>query len=103
MSSITYKRDNLEVCPELLKNVTVKAGISLSRGDLVKLTAGVVELFTTKAVPYTVMFDNVDATAGAKVGRAYREANLLASEVNYGTGTLAEVRDALDSVDIHLV
>lgn len=195
MSSVTYTRDNLEVCPDLLKNVTVKAGTSLSRGDLVMLTgifaiaaavagtntgdgtvgtisvldtamvgsykiemltattfavyspdgsrladgantvayaggqivftvtagatpfvAGdsftmavtksaspVVELFTTGSAPYTVMFDTIDATLGATVGRAYREAELLASEVNYGTGTLAEVVDALDALDIHLV
>lgn len=194
MSSTTYTRDNLEVCPELLKDVTVKSGTSLARGDLVKLTgrftaaAGVagtntgnatmgttsaqdtatigtftviftaattfyvvnpsgvrlkdgatgvayldqvgftitagatpmvagdsftiavtkattpvVELFTTGATPYTVMFDTIDASLGAKTGRAYREAELLASEVNFGTGTLAEVRDALDAIDIHLV
>lgn len=194
MSSTTYTRDNLEVCPELLKDVTVKSGTSLARGDLVKLTgrftaaAGVagtntgnatmgttsaqdtatigtftviftaattfyvvnpsgvrlkdgatgvayldqvgftitagatpmvagdsftiavtkattpvVELFTTGSTPYTVMFDTIDASLGAKTGRAYREAELLASEVNFGTGTLAEVRDALDAIDIHLV
>lgn len=66
-------------------------------------TTPVVELFTTGSDPYTVMFDTIDATAGAKSGRAYREAELLASEVNFGTGTLAEVRDALDKRDIHLV
>jgi len=103
MSSVHYTQDNLEVCPELLKNVTVKAGTSLARGDLVKLTGGVVELFTTGSEPYSVMFDTVDATGGAKVGRAYREAELLASSVNFGTGTLAEVVDALDALDIHLV
>lgn len=195
MSSVTYTQDNLEVCPEGLKNVTVKAGTTLARGDLVKLTgkfaiaaavagtnkgngtvgtisvldtamvgsykfvmltattfavytplgerladgantvayaggqivftvtagatafvAGdsftmavtkaaspVVELFTTGSAPYSVMFDTIDATGGAKVGRAYREAELLASSVNFGTGTLAEVVDALDALDIHLV
>jgi len=194
MSTTTYTRDNLEVCPDLLKNVTVKSGTSLARGALVKLTgqftaaAGVagtntgnatmgttsaqdtaaigtftviftaattfyvvnpsgarlkdgatgtayldqvgftitvgatpmvagdsftiavtkaatpvVELFTTGAAPYSVMFDTIDATAGAKVGRAYREAELKASEVNFGSGTLAEVVDALDALDIHLV
>lgn len=195
MSVTSYTRDNLEVCPELLKNVTVKAGTSLERGDLVKLTgifaiaaavagtntgngtvgtisvldkamigsykivmltattfavytplgerladgantvayaggqivftvtAGVtafvagdsftmavtkattpvVEKFTTGSAPYSVMFDTIDATGGAKVGRAYREAELKASEVDFGTGTLAEVVDALDALDIHLV
>lgn len=194
MAVTTYTQDNLEVCPELLKNVTVKNGTSLARGALVKLTglftaaagvagtntgnatmgttsaqdtaaigtftvlftaatvfhvinpAGVrlkdgatgvayldqvgfkitagatpmvagdsftiavtqattpvVELFTTGSDPYSVMFDTIDASLGAKTGRAYREAELLASEVNFGTGTLAEVKDALDKRGIHLV
>lgn len=63
----------------------------------------VVELFTTGSEPYSVMFDTIDATAGALTGRAYREAELLSSEVNYNTGTLAEVRDALDKRGIYLV
>jgi len=194
MASVTYTRDNLDVCPELTKTVTVKNGTTLARGDLVKLTgqfasaAGVagtntgnatmgattagdnaaigtftvlftaatvfhvinpngvrlkdgatgvaysdqigftitagltpmvagdtftvavtlattpvVELFTTGGDPYTVMFDTIDASLGAKTGRAYREGELLASEVNFGTGTLAEVKDALDKRGIYLV
>ena len=59
--------------------------------------------FTTGSEPYTVMYDAVDATGGAVVGRAYREAELKASEVSFGTGTLAEVKDALDFKDIHLM
>jgi len=49
------------------------------------------------------MYDAVDASLGAVVGRAYREAYIKASEVNFGTGTDAEVRDALDTKNIHLV
>lgn len=59
--------------------------------------------FTTGGVPYSVMYDAVDATGGAKIGKAYREAELKASECSFGTGTLAEVRDALDALDIHLM
>jgi len=59
--------------------------------------------FTTGSKPYTVMYDAVDASGGAVIGKAYREAELKASECTFGTGTLAEVQDALDALDIHLM
>lgn len=59
--------------------------------------------FTTGSKPYSVMYDAVDATGGAVIGKAYREAELKASECTFGTGTLAEVQDALDALDIHLM
>lgn len=59
--------------------------------------------FTTGSKPYTVMYDAVDATSGAVVGKAYREAELKASECTFGTGSLAEVVDELDALDIHLM
>lgn len=59
--------------------------------------------FVTGGKPYSVMYDAVDATGGAVIGKAYREAELKASECSFGTGTLAEVRDALDALDIHLM
>jgi len=65
--------------------------------------APTVSSFLTGKEPYTVMYDAVDASGGAVVGRAYREADLKASEVDFGTGTLAEVKDALDFKDIHLM
>lgn len=192
--TVTESQDNLDVCVESLKSVTVKAGQNLPRGRVVQLTeqftaaAGVagtntgngtmgattaldnaaigtftviftaatvfhvinpngvrlkdgatgvaysdqvgftitaggtafvagdtftiavtqsttpkVTSFTTGSKPYSVMYDAVDATSGAKIGNAYREAELKASECSFGTGTLAEVRDALDALDIHLM
>jgi len=68
-----------------------------------KNAAPTVSSFTTGSVPYTVMYDAVNATAGAVVGLAYREAWIKASEVDFGTGTDAEVRDALDALGIHLL
>jgi len=59
--------------------------------------------FTTGSKPYSVMYDAVNATGGAVIGKAYRDAYIKASEVSFGTGTDAEVRDALDTLDIHLV
>ena len=68
-----------------------------------KNAGSTVSSFTTGSEPYTVMYDAVDASLGAVVGRAYREAYIKASEVGFGTGTDAEVRDALDTKNIHLV
>lgn len=99
-------QDNLEVEVRKLRKVTVLSGQTLSRGDLVRFddtaTTKVV-LFATTKVPYTVMAEDVDASGGDVVGWAYRDADLLASEVNFGTGSDAEVRDALDFKNIFLM
>jgi len=58
--------------------------------------------FTTGSVPSTVMYEDVDASGGDVVGKAYRSADIKASEVDFGTGTDAEVRDALDIKGIYL-
>lgn len=65
-------------------------------------TAGKVEAYTTGSEPYTIMYDTVDATSGDVIGNAYREAYIKASEVDFGTGTDAEVRNRLDAKGIHL-
>lgn len=95
--------DNLDVSVRKLKLVTVKSGETVSRGDLVSLSTGKVIPFLTTATPYTVMYEDVDASAGDVVGYAYRDADIKASEVNFGTGTDAEVRDALDAISIYLM
>lgn len=98
--------DNLDVEVRKLKTVTVLAGSSVSRGDLVRLddtaTTKVVPFATGKA-PYTVMVEDVDASAGDVVGLAYRDADIKASEVNFFDGTDVEVRDALDAKSIFLM
>jgi len=98
--------DNLDVEVRLLRQVTVLSGNTVSRGDLVAYdgvaTTKVVP-FLTGEDPYTVMYEDVDASAGDAVGYAYRDAVLKASEVNYGTGSKAEVLDALDQKNIFLV
>lgn len=68
-----------------------------------KNAAPQVSEFTTGSAPYSVMYDAVNATSGALAGKAYREAWIKASEVDYGTGTRAEVQDALDALGIHLM
>jgi len=95
-------QDNLDVEVRLLKTVTVASGNSVSRGDLVSIATGKVIPFLTTADPYTVMYEDVDASAGDVDGLAYRSADIKASEVDFGTGTDAEVRDALDFKGIYL-
>ena len=58
--------------------------------------------FTTGSVPSTVMYEDVDASGGDTIGYAYRNADIKASEVDFGTGSDAEVRDALDDKNIFL-
>ncbi|MDQ1341337.1 MAG: hypothetical protein QG567_2495 [Campylobacterota bacterium] len=97
-------QDNLDVEVRLLKYVTVKSGNSVLRGDLVSLDVAKKALpFLTGAAPETVMYEDVDATLGDVVGLAYRDAYIKASEVNFGTGTDAEVRSALDIKNIFLI
>jgi hypothetical protein len=106
LETVTEVLDNLDVEVELLKTVTVLSGTVLSRGDLVRFddvaTTKVVGFLTAK-IPYTVMYEDVNATGGDKVGLAYRKARIKASEVKFGTGTDAEVRDALDAKGIYLI
>jgi len=59
--------------------------------------------FATGGVPSTVMYDAVDASGGDVVGWAYRDADIKATEVDFGTGTDAEVRTALDGINIFLM
>lgn len=68
-----------------------------------KNASSTVSSFTTGSEPYSVMYDAVDASSGAVIGLAYRDAYIKASEVDFGTGTDAEVRDALDNKNIHLM
>lgn len=106
LTSVPEVQDNLDVEVRKLKQVTVLSGQTVSRGDLVMLDAVAttkVTPFLTTNDPYTVMYEDVDASAGDTVGWAYRDADIKASEVNFGTGTDAEVRDALDFKNIFLM
>lgn len=105
VDTVVETQDNLDVDVRLLKDVTVLSGQSVLRGELVMLdavaTTKVTAYLTTKD-PYTVMYEDVDASAGDVVGKAYRSADIKATEVDFGTGTDAEVRDALDFKGIYL-
>lgn len=70
--------------------------LAVTRGE------GKVTSFTTGSEPFTVMYDTVDASAGDVIGKAYMDADIKASEVDFGTGTDAEVRDTLADKNIFL-
>lgn len=86
-------------------NLTITAGgTPFVAGD--EFTVAVTE-GAGKATAYTsalgaagVMYDTVDASAGDVNGLAYRRADLKVSEVDFGTGTDAEIREQLDRVSI---
>jgi len=59
--------------------------------------------FVTGSAPSTVMYEAVDASGGDVVGLAYRDADIKAAEVDFGTGSDAEVRTALDTIGIYLM
>jgi len=106
LETVYTTADNLDVETRKLRKVTVLAGNKISRGDVVAYDATAttkVIPFATTLVPYTVMYEDVDATAGDVIGLAYRDADIKASEVNFYSGTDAEVRDALDSKNIFLM
>ena len=83
------------------------AGATTVAGDfytvVVTVGLGKQTSFITGSVPSTVMAEDVDASAGDVNGWAFRDADIKASEVDFGTGTDAEVRDALDSIAIFLM
>lgn len=82
-------------------------GTAFIAGDTftVLVTAGLGKQtsFVTGNEPSTVMYDVVDASGGDVVGWAYRDADIKATEVDFGTGTDAEVRTALDAKNIYLM
>ena len=96
--------DNLDVDVELTKYVDVASG-TLSRGDLIHLDSATKSAvkFATGKEPYSIMLEDVDATGGATTGKCARAGQFKASEVDFGTGDLEEVRDALDAKGIFLV
>lgn len=86
---------------------TITAGATpMVAGDFYTMAvarqAGKVTSFTTGSEPFTVMYDEVDASAGDVTGKAYMDADIKASEVDFGTGTDAEVRDTLADKNIFL-
>ena len=106
LDTVVEVSDNLDVEVRKLRRVTVLAGNTVARGQVVSYdataTTKVIPYAATK-VPYTVMYEDVDATAGDTVGLAYRDADIKATEVDFGTGSDAEVRDVLDSKSIFLM
>ena len=102
----TSNEDNLEVETRKLKKVTVLSGQTLSRGDMIRYdgTATTKVIAFDGTAPISVMAEDVDASAGDVVGLAFRDADINASVVDFGTGADSQaVRDALDAKSIFLM
>lgn len=87
--------------------LTITAGVvAFVAGDsfTVAVTKSKIAAHTEGFAPYSVMQAAADATNADVEGTVYREAELKGSEVILGANvTLAQVKDALDALDIHLV
>jgi|GEM_PF-6779173 len=82
----------------------VASGQTLKRGDVVKLNSGKLEKIATGDTPYAVMADDVDASSGDKPGTVFYSGHaLVEDELDYGTGSADEFRDALRQRGIILV
>lgn len=108
----TYTPDNLIAgdFPIVTKQVTVNNGQNLQRGALLgRITvSGNVNLSLAAAGdgsedPYAILAENVDASAGDKVGTAYLTGEFNEDAITFGTGhDAASVEDLLRVYQIYL-
>jgi hypothetical protein len=97
MSVVEYVPDNLET--GTVKKVTsdalqLESGQVVVRGEVLKKgTTGLVALAATTDVPYTVSYQNIDATAGAMDITYCSQGSFLNSELTYAVGTIEDYRD----------
>jgi len=72
----------------------VATGNSVVYGEAVKLSGGkLVKLAATTDVPYTIMLQDVDATAADVTGDYMTHGSVLGSEITFAVGALADFRD----------
>ena len=72
----------------------LKAGENLKRGRLLKLDGGKLVGANTGDEPHSILANDVDATAGDTACIYYVAGTFNANQVDFGTGTEAEFREA---------
>jgi len=97
MGSVEQTRDNLitgsKTC--LTDDVLPLNSGTLKRGEVVKKDgSGLVALADTADIPYAVLLVDTDASASTAKTTYTTDASLLGSQLTFGTGTLADFRDA---------
>jgi hypothetical protein len=97
MAKTSFDTDNLVTATKPLNTVRVlkvEAGKSVVRGEVLKKgTTGLVNLALATDVPYCVALQTVDATAGALPLVYTYDGSILASELTFAVGTIADYRD----------
>jgi hypothetical protein len=97
MSVDTYTRDNLltnTVHLVTASELQLESGQSVVRGEVLKKgTTGLVALAATTDTPYTIALETVDATSAAKNITYMNQGSVLASELTFSAGTIANFRD----------
>lgn len=97
MSVESFTVDNLVTLTKPLITVDtlqLESGQSVVRGEVLKKgTTGLVALAATTDTPYCVALQTINATSAAKDIIYTYDASLLASELTFHAGTIANFRD----------
>lgn len=89
------KRDLLPISDARTENkYPLKTGENLKRGRLLKLDGGKLVGANTGDEPHSILVNDVDATAGDTACAYYVSGVYNANQVDFGTGTEAEFREA---------
>lgn len=98
MSITTYTADNLITATQKLitkSDLQLEAGQSVVRGEVLKKgTTGLVALTATTDTPYTVAYQDADATSAAKDITYIYQGSVTNSSLTYGAGDITDFRDA---------
>ena len=96
LGTTAYEVDNLVVGSFITDRAyPVASGNTVTRGQVMKLTAGKLSPCLTQEAPHSIMLENVDASLSDVFGSYMLEGVVLESEVNYNTGSAEEFREAL--------
>lgn len=97
MAVETFEADNLVTSTKPLitsKVLKLEAGETVVRGEVLKKgTTGLAALAADTDTPYCVALQNIDASLAAKDIVYTYDASLMASELTFGAGTIANFRD----------
>lgn len=92
-----FTADNLVTSTKKLitsKVLKLEAGEAVVRGEVLKKgTTGLVALAADTDTPYCVALQTIDASLAAKDIIYTYDASLIASELTFGAGTIANFRD----------
>ena len=94
LGTTSYTRDNLVTSTKKLITDDVYTSTGVTRGQVLKLSGTVLDACLTGETPFTI------ALADGNNVPYMIEGSFLETEIDCGTGTVAEYRDALRAVGI---